>query len=187
VTLEELLFWIFSFGAIAGGVGVVSVRDPIKGALCLIGSFFSIACLFLLQKAELIAVLEVLVYAGAIMVLFVFVIMLVENHDEPILPRSLMRRVLAPLKLLAVMVVTANLIVVIKQTAFDSGPILPEGFGTARELGLRFGGDFLFQFELASLLLLIAIVGAVVISKREPPPGPRPGAKTPPAPPAAHH
>ncbi|MCC7385027.1 MAG: NADH-quinone oxidoreductase subunit J [Deltaproteobacteria bacterium] len=177
MSLEELLFWIFSVGAMTGGLGVVFLRDPIKGALSLIGSFFSIACLYLLQKAELIAVLEVLVYAGAIMVLFVFVIMLVENHDEPILPKSLLRRVLAPAKFLAVAVVTANLLWVLKQTAFDAGPLLPEGFGSAREVGMEFATSFLFQFELASVLLLVAIVGAVMISRKDPPEPKRPEPK----------
>jgi NADH-quinone oxidoreductase subunit J len=168
LTLERLLFWIFSFGAIGGGFGVVFIRDPVKGAMSLIGSFFSLACLYLLQKAELMAVLEILVYAGAIMVLFVFVIMLVENHDEPIVPRHILRRILAPVKFIAVAIVTANLIIVVKKTAFDIGPVLPEGFGTARGVGLEFFKSFIFQFEVASVLLLVAIVGAVMISRKEP-------------------
>ncbi len=74
--MESLLFWTFAVITLAGGVGVVLARNPVNGAMALVGSFFALAGLFLLLDAQLIAALQILVYAGAIMVLFLFVIML---------------------------------------------------------------------------------------------------------------
>lgn len=166
MSLERLLFMIFAVSAWSSAVGVVIMRDPVKSALSLVGCFFSLACLYLLQAAELIAVLEVLVYAGAIMVLFVFVIMLVEHKDAPIVAPTLLKRVMVPVKLVAVMLVTINMIVVVHRTSFAGGVSkLSEGFGSPAAVGKLFFSDFLFQFELTSVLLLVAIVGAVIISK----------------------
>lgn len=167
MSIERLLFAVFAVLAIASALGVVIVRDPVRAALSLIACFFSMACLYLLQAAELIAVLEVLVYAGAIMVLFVFVIMLVENKDEPIMPPGLLRRMMVPVKVIALAVIGLRVLMVVAQTSFSSGAPLPEGFGTAKFIGREFFKSFLFQFELTSVLLLVAIVGAVIISRRD--------------------
>jgi NADH-quinone oxidoreductase subunit J len=164
---EVLLFWVFSILALSGALGVVLLRDPVKGALSLIACFFCLAGLYLLQAAQLLAVLQVLVYAGAIMVLFVFVIMLVERHDEPILPKNVLRRVAVPVKLGAVALVAVNVLVMLNRTVLGAGQVLPPDFGTARGIGLTFFNDFAFQFELASVLLLVAIVGAVMISRKD--------------------
>lgn len=166
--MEQFLFFLFSVLALGGGVGVVTLRDPVRGALSLVACFFCLACLFLLQAAELVAVLEIMVYAGAIMVLFVFVIMLVERHDEPILPRSLVRRIMAPVKIGAVAIVAANVLIMIRRATLPAAETLPAGFGTSREIGRLFFRDFVFEFELASVLLLVAIVGAVMISRKDP-------------------
>lgn len=166
--MEQFLFFLFSTLALGGAVGVVTLRDPVRGALALVGCFFCLACLYLLQAAELMAVLEVMVYAGAIMVLFVFVIMLVEKHDEPILPRSLIRRIMAPVKVGAVAIVAANILIVLRRATLPASESLPADFGTSRAVGLLFFRDFVFEFELASVLLLVAIVGAVIISRKDP-------------------
>ena len=165
---EQLLFFVFSATALLGALGVVLLRDPVKGAMSLIASFFSLACLFLLQSAETLAVLQVMVYAGAIMVLFVFVIMLVEHHDEPILPKQIIRRIFAILSVAFVVWTGVALGSVVMRTRFGEGEVLPEGFGSPRTIGMEFFTNFLFQFELASILLLIAIVGAVMISRKSP-------------------
>lgn len=168
MSIERLLFSLFAAGSLVSAIGVVALSDPVRGALSLIACFFSIACLYLLQAAELIAVLEVLVYAGAIMVLFVFVIMLVEHRDRgsSILPSGLLRRMLMPMKAIAAGIVAINMLVVIRTIPRGTAE-LPPGFGTAHAIGREFMGSFLFQFELTSVLLLIAIVGATVISRRD--------------------
>jgi len=166
VNIEDLLFSVFSALAIVAALGVVSIRDPVKSALSLVGCFFALACLYLLQAAELIAVLEVLVYAGAITVLFVFVIMLVENKQAPILAPGLMPRVMAGVKIVAVVLISINMILVIYGESFAGGvDVLPDGFGSPKSIGREFFESYLFQFELTSVLLLAAIVGAVIISR----------------------
>ncbi|MBI2373150.1 MAG: NADH-quinone oxidoreductase subunit J [Deltaproteobacteria bacterium] len=171
MTLEWILFSLFAFGSVVGGLGVVLLKDPVKGAMSLVASFFSLACLYLLQSAELIAVLEVLVYAGAVMVLFVFVIMLVENHADPILKEGMLSRVGAVVKPVAVLLVSLNMIIAIMRSKLPEPKSLPADFGSAKMVGRTFFDRFLFHFEIASVLLLVAIVGAVIISRREKPEG----------------
>ncbi len=166
--MPRVLAYVFGCSAVLAAVGVVFIRNPIKGALSLIGCFFSLACLFVLQSAELVAVLEVLVYAGAIMVLFVFVLMLVEHKSQPIVPRDLRHRLSFPVKVGAVCLVGVNVGLLVWKAPLGMGSVLPEGFGHARMIGRTFLRDFLFQFELTSLLLLVGIVGAVIICRGSP-------------------
>lgn len=169
LTAEILLFALFAVVSVISAVGVVVIRDPVKGAMSLIACFFSLACLFLLQAAELIAVLEVLVYAGAIMVLFVFVIMLVEQKDAPIVGSALVNKVAAPVKVAAALAVAYAVVSLVKRSgpALAGSAELPEGFGSVATIGRAFFMEgFLFHFELTSLLLLVGIVGAVIVSKR---------------------
>jgi NADH-quinone oxidoreductase subunit J len=167
VNIEALLFALFAILSIVSAGLVVLIRDPVKAAMSLIVCFFCIACLYLLQSAELIGVLEVIVYAGAIMVLFVFVIMLVEHKDEAIVSHQLSQRVAVPLKVLACATVAASVVLFIHRGAeLLTSDVLPAGFGSVRSVGREFFHAFLFHFEFTSLLLLVGIVGAVVISKR---------------------
>ncbi len=166
LTPEIFLFALFSVVSIVSAILVVSLTDPVKSAMSLIVSFFCLACLFLLQSAELIAVLEVLVYAGAIMVLFVFVIMLVENKDAPVVRPTLAARVALPVKIGAVLVVAYALVSAIRSAPLAGSAELPEGFGSVQSIGHEFFDNFLFHFELTSILLLAGIVGAVVVTKK---------------------
>ena len=165
MTPEVFLFSLFGISSIVSAGGVVLIRDPVKAAMSLVVCFFSIACLFMLQRAELIAVLEVLVYAGAIMVLFVFVIMLVENKNDAIVAQQLSQRVAVPVKFLAVALVAASLGFLIHRTGNPRMAALPAGFGTVKAIGRVFLTDYLFHFEFTSILLLAGIVGAVIVSK----------------------
>ena len=171
---EILLFALFAVSAVVSALGVVAIRNPVKGAMSLIACFFCLACLFLLQSAEMIAILEVLVYAGAIMVLFVFVIMLVEDKEQPILTPALGQRIAVPIKITGAAVVAASLISVIRRSmSLDPSrqpnypDELPEAFGTVAHVGRELFDNFLFHFEMTSILLLVGIVGAVVVSKRK--------------------
>lgn len=166
LTPEILLFALFATLSIVSAAGVVFVRNPIKAAMSLIACFFCIACLYLLQRAELLAVLEVLVYAGAIMVLFVFVLMLVEHKDDAIVAQALSARLAVPIKLVALVVIAASFALFIDLGASSELEALPEGFGSVKSIGREFFSVYLFQFELTSLLLLVGIVGAIVVSRR---------------------
>ena len=166
LTPEILLFALFAVTSVVSALGVVLIRDPVKGALSLIACFFSIACLFLLQKAELIAVLEVLVYAGAIMVLFVFVIMLVGNKEEAVVGGSFASRLALPVKVGGVAVIGWAFASLISRSNLLGSAELPPDFGSVRSIGMTFFDGFVLHFELTSVLLLVGIVGAVVVSKR---------------------
>ncbi len=169
---EILLFALFAVSSVVAALGVVAIRNPVKGAMSLIACFFCLACLFLLQNAEMIAILEVLVYAGAIMVLFVFVIMLVEDKEQPILTPALGQRIAVPIKIIGVgMVGYALLSVISRSVAIDTPrpsypDELPDAFGTVAHVGRELFDNFLFHFEMTSILLLVGIVGAVIVSKR---------------------
>lgn len=165
MSAEVFLFSLFAILSILSAGGVVLIRDPVKAAMSLVTCFFSIACLFMLQRAELIAVLEVLVYAGAIMVLFVFVIMLVENKNDAIVAQNLSQRIAVPVKFLAVALVAASLGFLVNRTGNPKMATLAPDFGTVKAIGKVFLTDYLFHFEFTSLLLLTGIVGAVIVTK----------------------
>jgi NADH-quinone oxidoreductase subunit J len=163
---QLLLFALFATTSVLAALGVVLLRDPVKGAMSLIGCFFSLACLFILQGAELIGILEVLVYAGAIMVLFVFVIMLVENRDEAIVSPLFGQRLAVPVKLGLAAVIAWGMLSIISRQPLVGGEPLPAGFGSVASVGRAFFARFLFHFEFTSILLLVGIVGAVMVSRR---------------------
>jgi NADH-quinone oxidoreductase subunit J len=170
--VEAALFWTFATIAVAGAVGVVAARNPVHGAMSLVGALFALAGLFLLLEAQLVAALQVLVYAGAIMVLFVFVIMLL-NLDAPEVAWRNWMAVGGITIILAGVAFALSL-------AMHSGALLfarageaqhvvhalgPD-FGSVEQIGKLILTDLVLPFEMLSLLLLVAIVGAVVIAKR---------------------
>ena len=163
---DAVFFAIFGTLSIMSALGVVLLRDAVKSALSLIVCFFSLSALFLLQSAELLAVLEVLVYAGTSMLLFVFVIMLVENREEEAARTLLGSRLSLPIKVVGVGAVGFALIRVVSATAFPESAELTPGFGSVESIGLTFLRKYLFHFELTSVLLLVGIVGAVVMARR---------------------
>jgi NADH-quinone oxidoreductase subunit J len=163
---DAIFFALFGSLCLLSALGVVLLRNAVKSALSLIACFFSLAALFLLQSAELLAALEVLVYAGAIMVLFVFVIMLVENRDEEAARSLLGSKLSLPIKVVGVSVVVLGAARLVGETVFGPSAELPEDFGSVNRIGNVCLRDYQFHFEITSVLLLVGIVGAVVISRR---------------------
>lgn len=161
--MATLLFWTFAIITLAGGMGVVLARNPINGAMALVGSFFALAGLFLLLDAQLIAALQVLVYAGAIMVLFLFVIMLLNLGPRDLGPPRF--GIGKAVGLLAVAATGAYLLKVV--LPFERGPTSPvdPGFGTVASVGRLLYQQYTLPFEVVSLLLLTAILAAVVVAK----------------------
>lgn len=144
---------------------VILQRNPVMSAISLIANFFCIALLYLLLKAQLLAVLQVVVYTGAIMVLVVFVIMLLNLGDDT----RVMEKVNFK-KVAVVVLVTGFLLemMYIFATNADSRPPSPQAghIGTIEAMGSAMFTRFLLPFEVTSLLLLAAIVGAVVLAKK---------------------
>src|SRR5579859_6514326 len=163
--MSAVLFFIAAIAALAGAIGVVTLRNPFYSVLALVCHLIALAALFLLLRAEFVAAAQVVVYAGAVMVLYVFVVAYVGGGEEYATGAAL--RVLGPLFALAVAV---ELCIALLGSALSgiSGKGAPYvlGFGTPRQIGRLFLTDYLFAFEVASLLLLVAAIGAVVLARR---------------------
>jgi NADH-quinone oxidoreductase subunit J len=163
--VSAVLFFIAAIGALAGAIGVVTVRNPFYAVLMLVAHLISLAVLFLLLRAEFVAAAQVVVYAGAVMVLYVFVVAYVGGGEQrlggPVL------RVLGPLFGLAVAIelCIAMLGSALKGISTKGAHYVP-GYGTPRQIGTLFLTKYLFPFEVASILLLVAAVGAVVLARR---------------------
>jgi NADH-quinone oxidoreductase subunit J len=162
--MAEVVFFIAGIGAIAGAVGTVTLRNPFYSVLALVFHLLSLAALFLLLRAEFVAAAQVVVYAGAVMVLYVFVVAYVGGPAEPV---SGGMRVLAPL-IAGVLGLELCIAILGSGIAGLDGEGAPyvAGFGSPAQIGELLLTDFLVAFELASFLLLIAAVGAVVLARR---------------------
>jgi NADH-quinone oxidoreductase subunit J len=166
--MAEVLFFLAGIGAIAGAIGVVAMRNPFFSVLALVSHLLCLAALFLLLRAEFVAAAQVVVYAGAVMVLYVFVVAYVGGQDEPLGPRAG-----NGLRLVSV-VFGAMLFIELCAATLGSGLKLVDsdgtpvgiGFGSATSIGNLLLTRFLLPFEVASFLLLIAAVGAVVLARR---------------------
>jgi NADH-quinone oxidoreductase subunit J len=160
-------FFAGAIGAVGGAVAVIAMRNPFYSVLALVVHLVSLAGLFLLLYAQFIAAAQVVVYAGAVMVLYVFVAAYVGAAEEPLWEPIPGQRFLAPLLAAALLVELAIAILGTGLSALDSeGPTLPGGFGTPTQVGNLLLERFLVVFEAASMLLLVAAVGAVTLAAR---------------------
>jgi NADH:ubiquinone oxidoreductase subunit 6 (subunit J) len=166
--MAEVVFFIAAIGAIAGAVGTVALRNPFYSVLALVGHLLCLAALFLLLRAEFVAAAQVVVYAGAVMVLYVFVAAYVGGEDTSMAPSpgpGLRWTSLAFAGALFVELVIAILGTGLEALGKEGAGYFP-GFGTPREIGKLLLTRFLLPFELASFLLLVAAVGAVILARR---------------------
>jgi NADH:ubiquinone oxidoreductase subunit 6 (subunit J) len=166
--MTEVLFFIAAIGAIAGAVGVVWLQNPFFSVLALVFHLLSLAALFLLLRAEFVAAAQVIVYVGAVMVLYLFVVAYVGGGEDPI--RSAGSPGLRRASALFAGALFAELSIAVLGTGLtafgDEGSGWFAGFGTPAEIGRLLLTDFLLAFEAASMLLLIAAVGAVILARR---------------------
>jgi NADH-quinone oxidoreductase subunit J len=175
--MSAILFFVAAIGVISGAVGVVVLRDPFYAVLALVAHLISLAVLFLLLRAEFVAAVQVVVYAGAVMVLYVFVVAYVGDEGETVGERL---RGPGPvgsgLRLGAVILGVALLVELLiallgtgleATSGYGAGYVPgPTTFGTPAYIGKLLLTRFLLAFELASFLLLIAAVGGVVLARR---------------------
>ncbi|HEX3877840.1 MAG TPA: NADH-quinone oxidoreductase subunit J [Bryobacteraceae bacterium] len=164
--MDTILFLVFALIAVVCAINVVVQSHPISSALSLVGVMGSLAILYLQLGGEFIAAAQVVVYAGAVMVLFVFVIMLLNAGAEARQGRSLVASVLgAPLLILLLLLVAYFV-----QRWYPENPTVKFGgfqHGTALDVGRALFTTYLLPFEITSLLVLIAIIGAVVLARKE--------------------
>ena len=167
---EILLFALFSVAAVFFAVNVVFRRNAVHCALHLVGVLLALSGLFVLLNAQFIAAIQILVYAGAIMVLFLFVVMLLNVKGEtPLLTPGAAKG----FGFLFALIGFVELLWIVLSSAGGEGgtpraPVaLPQGFGSPAEIGKMLYSTWLFPFEVTSILLLIAVIGAVVLAKRK--------------------
>jgi NADH:ubiquinone oxidoreductase subunit 6 (subunit J) len=164
---EQVLFFVAAAGALAGAIGVVMLRNPFYSVLALVVHLLSLAVLFLLLRAEFLAASQVVVYAGAVMVLYLFVVAYIGGVEEPLGPELRQLRVLGPIFAAALVVEISIAVIGSGLKMLDSrGPDVGAGFGSPSQIGQLLLSRFLVPFEVASFLLLIAAVGAVVLAGR---------------------
>jgi len=166
--MEAVLFFIAAIGAIGGAIGVVASRNPFYSVLALIAHLFSLAVLFLLLTSAFVAAAQVVVYAGAVMVLYVFVVAYVGGGGEPVTDPLKEQRFLAILVCSILFIELSAAILSSGLMAIDThGPDVAPGFGGPAAIGRLLLERFLLPFEASSLLLLIAAVGAIVLAGRK--------------------
>ena len=167
-----VLFWIFAISCIGGAVFVISRRNLVTAVMGMVGTFMAIAAVYMMLYASFLAVIQVLVYAGAIMVLFVFVIMILNKPEEE--PFALSGRAGKGIAVLSIAYLTYRLFHVLwsvtpsnLKVATLAPAITAEGhaWGSTKAVGTALFGDGLFPFEAISILLLIAVVGAIAVAR----------------------
>ena len=164
---ESVLFYVFGLMALASAVSVISQRNPIASALSLVLCFFALAAEYVLLDAHFVAVIQVLVYAGAIMVLFIFVIMLLNIRESGPTPLGTLSN-RGIFGLMAAGLLGIGILAGLDGLVHHPAASLPADYGTIHAIGtVLFSGPYLLPFEAVSLLLTVGMVGAVVLAKRE--------------------
>ena len=166
--LDTIIFYILAAGAVFSAIMMITRRSPVSSALFLILNFFMVSGIYLSLKAQFIAIIQVLVYMGAIMVLFLFVIMLLNLKDEKMLKEKYsykkLSSVLLSILLFALLAFTVYFGFAGK---YPQMSVNAERMGTAESLGAEMFTNYGLSIELAGLLLLAAIVGAAVLAKKK--------------------
>ena len=164
------IFYIFAVLSLLGALGVLFLQNPIHCALSLVGTFFCLGAIYVMLNAEFVAVIQVLVYAGAIMVLFLFVLMLLSSKDtEKYVKKWTLEKIVACLLSLGIFLQIASLFTV-NDLQLGSKGLYPlevvEEVGSITLIGRLLFTDYILSFEIIAILLLVAVIGAVVIAKR---------------------
>jgi NADH-quinone oxidoreductase subunit J len=162
--ITEYLFWFLSFVAIFSGLSMILSKNPVYSVLSLIVTFFAIAGHYFLLNAQFLAAVHIIVYAGAIMVLFLYVIMMLNLNKLEDEKRAVWSKLVS--------VVAAGILLLVMIGALRQAELTSQVPGTAdaglvKNLGMALYQDFLVPFELASVLFLGAMVGAVYLSKKD--------------------
>ena len=174
MAFEKLVFYTFATILVYAATRVITVRNPVHAALHLVLAFFTCAALWILLEAEFLAITLVLVYVGAVMVLFLFVVMMLDINLAP-LREGFMKYL--PVGLVVAGLMLVEMILVLRSKSFDAAS-MPEplrhaaDYSNTRELGSVLYTDYVYPFEIASVILVVAIVAAIALTMRK-----RPGTK----------
>jgi NADH-quinone oxidoreductase subunit J len=172
--ITEIVFYIFSLILTGAAVMVITVRNPVFAALFLVLAFFSSAAIWMLLEAEFLSIVLVLVYVGAVMVLFLFVVMMLDINLAP-LQEGFIRYLPVGVFILALMAVEFMLVIWTSDrfdvAAFPVPSPNPEGFSNTKAVGELLYTQYLLPFEVAGLILLVAIIAAIALTLRHKRPG----------------
>lgn len=166
MTIDLALFLGLTLIAVAAAIAMLASRNAVYSALFLVLNFLTVATLYLLLNAAFIAVVQITIYAGAIMVLFLFVIMLLGTEKESIDGRI---RWQMPLAIVLGLALAAELAYILLSNDFVQGPLadLSADFGSPASIGRVLFSEYLVPFEVTSILLLVAMIGAIVITRMQ--------------------
>ncbi len=170
---SAIIFYVVAALTVAGGIGVIAFKSPVHSALALLGTFVMVAVLFVLEHAEFLAAVQVLVYAGGIMVLYLFVIMLVRVKE--LRPEDVFLSGIAPLAILGGVLLGALLAIGILLGSMAAGGgdsaalqmVNDESVGNTEAVGWMLYTKYLVPFEVVSVVLLVAMIGAIVFGRRD--------------------
>lgn len=168
-TFYTVHFWLFSALAIGAALAMVTRKSPVASALWLVNVMFALAALYVMLGANFLGAAQVLVYAGAIMVVFVFVVMLLNLGENDVKERRSMGAALAAAAVGGAL--AAELFIVIRSAPQEMSTLLPVDSDALAPLANSLFTDNLIAFEVTSVLLLVALIGAVVLAKRSKPTG----------------
>ena len=165
MNFEMLIFYVFSAITLVAALRVITARNPVHAALFLVLAFFSSAAIWMLLRAEFLALTLVLVYVGAVMVLFLFVVMMLDINIEKVRAGFWAN---LPLALVVGGFIAVEMILVVSHAwRRSSGLVDPgQGYSNTRELGRVLYTDYVYPFELAAVVLLVAIVAAIALTMR---------------------
>jgi NADH-quinone oxidoreductase subunit J len=168
VTFELICFWVFASVAALAALTVISVKNPVVAALSLVLTFFSMACVWLLAQAEFLAVALVLVYVGAVMVLFLFVVMMLDV-DFSVVREGFVRFLPVGVLVAAVMLTEMLMMIGVRslKTPVTEDPAVLAGMSNMEWLGQTLFRDFLLPFEIAALILTVGLIAAVTLTLRK--------------------
>ncbi len=161
----QILFWFLSALAVAGAIGVISCKNPLYGVLWLIIVFFAISGHYVLMNAQFLAIVNIIVYAGAIMVLFTFVVMFIDLNEHPEIPKNIYIKIAGLIAGLCLLIVLVAALAHSSSTKIEMG--IGSGVGLIKYLGRTLFNDYVVPFEISSVLFLSAMIGAVIIGKKE--------------------
>jgi len=169
--LEIITFWLFAAVMIAAALRVITARNPVHAVLFLVLAFFTAAALWILLEAEFLGIVLIVVYVGAVMVLFLFVVMMIDVSIAP--TREGFVRYL-PLGALVGVVIIAELALILGTQYFRQGEYgaptrAPADYSNTEALGRLLYADYLYEFELAAVILLVAIISAIALTMRKRP------------------
>lgn len=167
MSFELLAFYAFSAITVMSALAVVSVKNPVHAVLFLVLTFFSTACIWLLAEAEFLGIALVLVYVGAVMVLFLFVVMMLDIQTVP--SRGRMSSYL-PVAIIVAVVMAFEMLALIGvgkgQSTLPADPALAAGMGNTEWIGRTLFTDYPLPFELAAVILTVAIIAAIMLTLR---------------------